>query len=214
MPAAAANLMPNVIERLHAENPDIMVDVEDMTNDAILARVRAETVDLGIVNNFLVSGHSSIKSSLILSDRIGLLCARDSELGRKENLYWSDLAHTPIIAHNLCQHIDEPAIRKAIANARIRVASALSIQSFVRAGKYVSPMPELGGIDLPNNLVFRIPKGEVYRRNVFLIWNENNKPTPATLRFGKVLRQVIEEMGMTPAKDDLQGTTTETPAST
>lgn len=203
MPAAAANLMPEVISRVHTENPDILVAVEDMTNDAILAGVRAETVDLGIVNEFIISGYSNIKSSLIMTDRIGLLCARDSELGRKETLYWSDIANTPIISHALCDLIDEPAVRKAAANSRTRVASALSIQSFVRSGKYVSPMPELGGISLPRDLVFRIPEGTEYRRNVFLVWNEHNKPTPAILRFGKVLRDVIAELGMAPNSEAL-----------
>lgn len=202
MPAAAANLLPRVIEQLHAENPNIMVNVEDMTNDAILSAVRGENVDIGIVNSFTIVGHSSIKSSLLMTDRIGLLCARDSELGRKENLYWSDLATASIVGHILCDRIDEPAVRKAVANSRTRVASALSIQSFVRNGEYVSPMPELGGISLPSDLVFRVPRGTIYRREGFLIWNENQPPSPATIRLCKILRTEVAEMGMAPTLDD------------
>lgn len=198
MPAAAANLMPTVIERLHAENPDILVEVEDTSNEGILSAVRGETADVGIVNSITIAGYSNIRSSILISDRIGLLCARNSELGRKENLYWSDLANTPIVSHNLCDRIDEPAVRKAVANSRTRVASALSIQSFVKSGEYVSPMPELGGIDLPNNLVFRIPEGEVYRRQSYLIWNENHKPSFATLKLCQIMREVLEGMGMAP----------------
>lgn len=204
MPAAAANLMPKVITLIHEANPNILVDVEDMTNDAIVSRVQDETVDVGIVNEFSVSSGSNIKSALILTDKIGLLCARDSELGRKETLYWSDLAQTPIITHRLCDQINDPSVRKAAVNSRVRVASALSIQSFVRDGKYVSPMPELGSVSLPDDLVFRVPEGTTHRRKVYLIWNERHNPSPATLRFCKILQQVIVDMGMAPKTEDGQ----------
>ncbi len=202
IPAAAANLLPSVVEKLHEENPNILVDIEDLTNEGIIADIRSETVDIGIVSELVLWGSSNVKHSLILTDRIGLLCARDSELGRKETLYWSDVAKTQMISHFLCNKIQEPAVRKAVTNSRLRVASALSIQSFVRGGDYVSPMPELGGISLPSDLVFRIPEGNVYRRNVYLIWNDNRKPTPATIRFCKILRRTIAEMGMAPKLEE------------
>ena len=202
IPAAAANLMPSIVERLREENPNILVDIDDLTNEGVVAGVRGETVDIGIVNDLMLWGSSNIKHSLILTDRIGLLCARDSELGRKENLYWSDVAKTKIISHFLCNKIQEPEVRKAVAGARLRVASALSIQSFVRGGEFVSPMPELGGVSLPADLVFRVPEGNAYWRNVYLIWNENRKPTPATIRLCKILRQRIAEMGMSPKSEE------------
>jgi len=202
IPAAAANLMPRVVKVLREENPDILVEIDDLTNDAVIAGVRAETVDIGIINDLVIWGSTNVKHSLILSDRIGLLCARDSELGRKENLYWSDVAKTQMISHFLCNKIQEPAVRKAVASARLRVASALSIRAFVRGGDYVSPMPELGGLSLPSDLVFRVPEGNEYRRSVYLIWNENRKPTPATIRLCKILRRTIAEMGMAPKSDD------------
>lgn len=202
IPAAAANLMPNVVKRLYEDNPNILVDIEDLTNEAAIAGVRAETVDIGIVNELMLWGTSSIKHSVILTDRIGLLCARDSELGRKEKLYWSDVAKTQMISHFLCEKIQEPEVRKAVASARLRVMSSLSIQAFVRGGEYVSPLPELGGISLPPDLVFRIPEGNKYWRNVYLIWNENRKPTPATVRFCKVLHRTIADMGMAPKSDE------------
>ncbi len=202
IPAAAANLMPRVVKTLREENPDILVEIDDLTNDAVIAGVRAETVDIGIVNDLVVWGSSNVKYSLILSDRIGLLCARDSELGRKETLYWSDVARTQMISHFLCNKIQEPAVRKAVASARLRVASALSIRSFVRGGEYVSPMPELGGLSLPSDLVFRVPEGNEYWRSVYLIWNENRKPTLATVRFCNILRRTIAEMGMAPNSDE------------
>ena len=202
IPAAAANLMPSVVKRLREENPNILVDIDDLTNEGVIAGVRGETVDIGIVNDLMLWGSSNIKHTLILTDRIGLLCARDSELGRKENLYWSDVAKTQMISHFLANKIQEPEVRKAVASARLRVASALSIQSFVRGGAYVSPMPELGGISLPSDLVFRVPEGNEYWRNVYLIWNENRKPTPATIRLCKILRQTIAEMGMAPKSEE------------
>jgi len=198
IPAVAANLMPSVVDKLHEENPNILVDIDDLTNDGVIAGVRGETVDVGIINDLMLWSSSNLNHTLILTDRIGLLCARDSELGRKETLYWSDVSKTQMISHSLCNNIQEPAVRKAIAGTRLRVASALSIRSFVSSGEYVSPMPELGGISLPSDLIFRFPEGNEYWRNVYLIWNDNRKPTPATIRFCNILRRTIAEMGMAP----------------
>lgn len=208
IPAVAANLMPNVVKSLRKENLNILVDIDDLTNDAVIAGVRAETVDIGIVNDLVVWGSSNVKHSTLLTDRIGLLCKRDSEIGRKENLYWSDVSKSEMIWHFLCNKINEPAVKKASANARLRVVSALSIQAFVRSGDYVSPIPELAAISLPSDLVFRVPEGNVYTRNVHLIWNENRKPTPATIQLCKILRETIAEMGMAPNKEEENAFTT------
>ena len=202
IPAVAANLMPRAVNSLHEENPNILIDVDDLTNESVIAGVRAETVDIGIVNDLLLWGSSNVKHSVILTDRIGLLCARNSELGRKENLYWSDVAQSQMVSHFLCNKIDEPAVRKAVTSTRLRVASALSIQAFVRSGNYVSPLPELGALSLPLDLIFRVPEGNDYWRSVYLIWNENRKPTPATIRFCKILRRTIADMGMAPKNDE------------
>ena len=202
IPAVAANLMPSVVDKLREENPNILVDIDDLTNDGVIAGVRAETVDVGIINDLVLWGNSNLNHTLILTDRIGLLCARDSELGRKETLYWSDISKTQMISHFLCNKIQEPAVRKAVASTRLRVASSLSIRSFVSGGEYVSPMPELGGISLPSDLIFRVPEGNEYWRNVYLIWNDNRKPTPATIRFCNILRRTIADMGMAPKSDE------------
>lgn len=202
IPAVAANLMPSVVDKLREENPNILVDIDDLTNDGVIAGVRAETVDVGIINDLVLWGNSNLNHTLILTDRIGLLCARDSELGRKETLYWSDVSKTQMISHFLCNKIQEPAVRKAVASTRLRVASSLSIRSFVSGGEYVSPMPELGGISLPSDLIFRVPEGNEYWRNVYLIWNDNRKPTPATIRFCNILRRTIADMGMAPKSDE------------
>lgn len=202
MPAAVANLLPHVIDLLHEVNPKILVDVDDMTNDAIIDKIRREEADIGIVNSFMIAGSGHIKSKVIMSDRMGVLCARDSLLGRKETLYWSDLATASIVHHALCEKIDEPAVRRATENSMTGVSSALSIQSFVRGGKYVSPMPELGGLALPSDLIFRIPEGNAYWRDVYLVWNEDQNQSPASKRFCKILVQAIADLGMSPKSEN------------
>ena len=198
MPAAVANLLPKVIGQMHEENPNILVNVEDITNAAILAKLQSKGADIGIVNNLSVTGSAHLKSAHLMSDRLGVLCARDSALGRKEKLYWSDLATAPMVHHKLCDVIDEPAVRKAVAASRIGVSSAISIQSFVRGSKYASPLPELGSLSLTSDLVFRIPDGNAYWRNVYLVWNVDINLSPATMRFCKIMKRTITEMGMPP----------------
>ena len=200
--AITANLLPSVFSEIHAESPNVTADIVDANNSAAIDLVRSEEVDFALVNDFLISGKTNLRHTLILTDRIGLLCARDSHLGRKENLYWSDLANTPIISYGLCKRIEEPAIKKALANSRMRLTNAATIQSFVRTGDYVSPMPELGGMSLPSDLIFRIPEGKEYFRDAHLIWNETTTDGPTAGLFRRILRKKIAEMGMTPKVED------------
>lgn len=196
--AIAANLLPGVFSEMHAENSNIKFDLADVTNSEAISRVRSEDADFALLNDFMIIGKSTLKSELVLSDRIGVLCARDSHLGRKENLYWSDLANEQIVAFNFCKRINEQGVKKALANARMRSASAITIQSIIRTGEYVAPMPELGGISLPTDLVFRVPEGNEYFRNAYLVWSENLVENDNSILFRTILHKKIAELGMLP----------------
>ncbi len=204
--SVASALMPDIVTQLHLDNPNILVTVSDMPTNAILSSIRAETLDVGITNEFQMNTFSNIKSVPILTDRFGVLCQRNSVLGRKEVIHWSDVATVPFIANPLCFKIDEPILRQVVAKSRMRVNSVLCQQAFIRAGVGVSIATELACPRLPEDLIFRIPEGNVYRRNANLVWNENQNHSPAVIRFCKVLRRVIDGLGMTPvglSKEDM-----------
>ncbi len=197
--SVASALMPAIVADLHLDNPNVLVTVSDMPTNAILAKIHAETLDVGITNEFQINTFSNIKSVPILADRFGILCQRNSTLGRKETIYWSDVASVPFIANPLCFKINEPVLRQAVAKSRMRVNSVLCQQAFIRAGIGVSIATELACPRLPEDLIFRIPEGNIYQRNANLVWNENHNNSPAVARFCTVLRRVIDELGMTPA---------------
>ncbi len=203
LPALSHALMPGITTRIHEANPKILVRIRDMLTNASLLAVREQTVDIGIVNQFMISGFSNIKSAPLLSDVFGILCLRDSALGRKETLYWSDVASDTLIVNDLCYSINDPAVRKAVTDSHINVESALTIKAFIRAGAGISIVPGLVGTDLEHDLVFRIPEGPEFRRTAYLVWNENNHPSPAVTRFCNLLRQTVADLGLTPTKDDI-----------
>lgn len=200
--AIAANLLPGVFSEMHGENSSIQFDLADSSNSVAINKVRSEDADFALVNDFMIIGKSNLKSELVLSDRIGVLCARDSHLGRKENLYWSDLANEQIVAFDFCKRINEQGVKKALANARMRSSSAITIQSIVRTGEYVAPMPELGGVSLPADLIFRIPEGNEYFRTAYLVWSENLVENDNTILFREILYKKIAELGMSPTVED------------
>ncbi len=204
LPAISTALMPDLTTKIHSANPKILVRIRDMLTEACLMEVRDQTVDIGIVNQFIITGFSNIKSAPLLSDVFGILCLRDSPLGRKETLYWSDISHENLIVNDLCYAIEDPAVRKAITDSHVNVESALSIKAFIRAGAGVSIVPGLVGSQLAKDLVFRVPEGPEFRRTAYLVWNENNHPSPAVIRFCNLLRETIEELGLTPTDEDIR----------
>jgi len=198
LPAVSTALMPRVVQAMHMANPKVLIHIHDMLSESALADVQSQKVDIGITNEVVIAGLPGITTAPILSDHFGILCRRDSPMGRKQKLYWSDLSLETLIVNDLSYQIDEPAVRKAIAESRLQVESSLALKAFVRSGAGVSIVPGVVGRMLAGDLMFRVPEGRIYKRNAFLVWNEAHHQSPAVLRFCKILRETVQAIGMTP----------------
>ncbi len=204
LPGVATALMPAVVQEMHAENPHVLIRLWDAQTATGVDLVRTEKADIAIVNGFTTVGAGNIRSTPILEDIFGIICRRDSPLGRKDRVHWSDIANETLIYNGLTYTIEEPHVRKASAQAFLAVGSTLTIQAFVRAGAGIAILPALVGENIAPDLVFRIPEGPQYHRTAHLVWNENRTSSPAVSRFCKILRKVVADRGIAPENTGTQ----------
>ena len=193
IPTVASTMLPDVVRQLYDDNPKLMLNLKEMLTGPVLAAISIGTSDIGIVNEFMASGFPNIESQKLFSDSYGILCARDSVIGRKETVYWSDLAGCPMIDSGICKSVDEPAVQKAVLGSRVQVRSLNSLHAFVAAGMGVTVVTALGCRNLPRDLVFRIPEGEVHRRNVYVVWDGGVELSPRA----EIFRDSLIEAGAT-----------------
>ena len=191
IPTAASTILPTVVAGLYTDNPKLMINVSEMLTGPILNAITVGTADIGVVNEFMLSGFPSIDSKLILSDTYGILCPRDSTIGRKNIVYWSDLEGTSFIDSGILRYIEEPAIKKSLQSARMQVRSVSSLHAFVRSGMGVTVVSALGCRNIPNDLVFRIPEGDPIRRKVYVVWNN----TSVLSARGQMLVELLSKAG-------------------
>ena len=191
IPTIASTLLPEAVRELYNENPKLTLHLSEMLTGPTLAAIMAGTADIGIVNEFLMSSFPSIEHQLLVSDRYGILCQRDSVIGRKDVVHWSDVAGAIIIDSGMGKNIGEPIVQKVMRESRIQARSRNSLHSFVSAGMGVAIVTALGCRKISQDLVFRIPEGEPYRRNVYMVWNSNAELRPRA----KFLRDKLMELG-------------------
>lgn len=190
VPAVAATFIPEVLKAMAEEHPGIMLEFMDMDTDAIIAVLKAKTFDVGIVSELHIHATSNFETATLAVDNFGIVCRRDSDLGRQNVVHWSDLAKVDLIDNYICHAVEEHAVREAIQNATIQAASAQVLASLVVADMGVTVVPELSCTAMPGNLIFRLPEGKVHSRTTQLIWNSDYQLTPAVQIFCDKLRDV------------------------
>lgn len=191
IPTIASTLLPDAVQKLYDENPKLMLHLSEMLTGPTLSAIMTGTADIGIVNEFIMSSFPTIEHQLLVSDKYGILCQRDSVIGRKDVVYWSDLAGTAVIDSGIGKTVGEPVVQKALRESRIQARSLHSLHAFVAAGMGVTVVTELGCRKIRRELVFRIPEGEPHRRNVYIVWNGNTELRPGV----KFLRDCLLEVG-------------------
>lgn len=191
-PSICASIIPRVIQSLQEYDPNLVVEIVDMSQDQMVSKLKSRQVDFGIASEFMLTESGPLEAVPLVSDRYGILCSKDSELAKKPVVQWADLLDYPFIDNHLCRAVDEPVVRRAISESKVHSSSAQAIGAFVKAGIGVTVAPELMCEFLTDDLVLRIPEGKPARRYVQLIQNREHVRSPAMDLFLKELKVAAE----------------------
>lgn len=133
----ASTLVPDLIAAFQHEHPAIQVRLVDAPADAVMARVFAGEVELGIGPER--SPNSDVTSTPLFDGPFMAVCPADHPLTQRRRVPWSDLAQYPIIAlqgqftERLAQDLRTAGVRFDFAPAA-EVAYMGTALSMVRAG--------------------------------------------------------------------------------
>lgn len=91
----AATLLPPVIAQFVRRYPDISVEIRDMPEEEIRPALKRNEVDLGVGT---VSGNDpEIETTLMMRDRLMLICPAAHPLAERTQVRWSELADEIVI---------------------------------------------------------------------------------------------------------------------
>lgn len=187
LPSGATYMLPDVTRSVQDKIPGVFIDISEAQSDIILQQLREGTVDIGIISEMHIIDTVNFHVEPLIADRFGIVCCADSELGQKETVHWSDLLATNFVDNYLCRAIDEPAVRKATANARLQVASPLALGMFLQTYDGASAAPELACKMLPDTLVFKVPDGKAHYRHVQIVSSKHHEQSKAVRLFIETL---------------------------
>ena len=154
----ASTLMPDLIAAYQREHPAIQVKLVDTPTDAVMARVFAGDVELGIGPER--EPNSDIKSTPLFHGPFMAVCPTDHPLAKKRRLSWADLMNYPIIAlqgqfaERLAQELREKDVKMPFT-PHAEVAYMATAFSMVKAGlglslciPYAAPLATAYGLKL------------------------------------------------------------------
>ncbi len=171
VPSVVNLALPTAIETLNRRNPTIKIELRDTDSDRIIDALLHGQADIGIV-----SGQPSlngIHQEVLFEDAFGLVCSRNHPIAqRTTSPTFDDLMSPDFIRNNLCNLIQTPKLRAPLEAAQLTVYNTLSLMAMLRAGRWITVLPQSVVGIMPDQISFRKIDGLNEKRTVSLLVRE------------------------------------------
>jgi DNA-binding transcriptional LysR family regulator len=181
VPSFAVTELPAVARAFLESHSKVRLDIHDMDSATILRELERERIDLGIVSD--AREHPDLRRISLGKDPFGLISRTDDPLMQRDRITWDDLSDTPFITNPLFERFAAPALKAAIAGARLRVHDTTTLIGMVRANLGVTVLPELVIRNAAPGLAFTRLVDPVVWRELHLVLRLRDTPSPATAAF-------------------------------
>lgn len=197
VPSVASRLLPTVLRQFRECHAGVAVDVRDMDSESVCDALHLGRIDLGLASP--VSGSEDFLAAPLTRDALGVVCSTGHPLaGRSGPLGWRDLNGFEFIANGACRHIDDPQMRRLLADASLMVRNTTSLLALVAADAGITVLPRMAVDEQDPNLRFRLLEGPVRFRELVLLRRAGVTPTPAVEAFEAVLTAVAGSLDADP----------------
>jgi len=171
IPSVAGVVFPSAIEALTRRNPGLKVELRDTDTQSVIDALLRGQADIGIVSGeHTLNG---IRQVPLFSDPFGLICSPDHPLAKQtQDPTIKDVSSAPFIRNNLCDMIDTPEFQEATAGSNVTIHNTMSLIAMVRAGDWVTVLPQTVRQFTTSDLVFRRIVDLPDRRQVVLLLRE------------------------------------------
>jgi DNA-binding transcriptional LysR family regulator len=179
--------------------PGITIRILEDLGDEVTRRVVAGEADFGIGS--FVRPSREVDSSLLLRDRIGILCVRGHALAGKRILRANDLTQHPLailgqgtVLQTLL--VRNPDVNAVLPRPNYEASSVSALVSLVEQGAAIALLPSLAAYPvLGRKLVFRPIHEPAMFRDLFFIAPRRRSLTPAAQQVASAIVERFEAVG-------------------
>ncbi len=198
LPFSTARLLPQAVDRVLREHPDVSVTIVDGTWDALVHRLRQAELDL-IVGALRPSGPGAdLQQQPLFVDSLAVVARAGHPLARRARLRWADLkgaAWVMPMPNTPAQAAFEQALAAAglpLPPSPLRVNSALMMQALVAQGDRLAMMaPSQLRAEIGAGLLVALPLPVRHApRHIGLVRRAGDLPTPAVQALLDALAEV------------------------
>ena len=187
------------VAQLAKHRPGIAVRLVEDVGEGVARHVIDGAADFGIAT--FVRPSDVIETSLLLKDRIGVLCTRQHPLARKQGqIAWADLARHPFatlsqgtaLRGTLDKH---PDIGAALPQPTYEATSISALVALVEQGAGIALLPSLAASpSTGRRLVFRPIQAPAMFRELFFVVQRRRSQTPAARELLMAILNRLEAM--------------------
>lgn len=194
LPSIAAGSLPPILVDFVAENPDMRVEILDVTAAEAARAVEAGAADLAIASP---AATPSLRSEVLVRDRFVAVLPERHRLATRRMLTWAALADEPFIAMSVGSSVREHTDR-AMSEAGVTPTNVVEARNIataggiIAAGLGVSAFPELVLPLLSSTAIAtRALRGPVVHREIAVITAADRALSPPAQRFVTSLRHQL-----------------------
>lgn len=173
IPSAASLALPAAIADLMQAYPFLKVDLRDMESDMVAEAMLHGQADLGLTSR--TQPLPGTRREVLFKDSFGLLCGNQHPLAQQDQPSFDDVFAANFILNNLCDHIQQDAVKAALQGANLTVHNTHSLIAMLRTNKWVTILPESVARSLPSELIFKPIFGLQEYRTVSLLISERTR---------------------------------------
>ncbi len=183
VPSAAFYFLPQVIQRYHAEFPNIRVKIFDASANEVLSAVARGEADFGL--NFIGSAETDLDFKVIQEEPFVLACRRDHRLAQRRSVTWSELRGHDFmtVAKSSGNRLLLDLALAGVAQRPVCIYEAqhvLTLLGLVEAGLGVAAVPRLAMPPGEHPILVSVPlKEPVITRRMGLIQRRGRSLSPA-----------------------------------
>lgn len=197
VPSVATRLLPAVLRRFREQHTGVDVDVRDMDSESVCDALHLGRIDLGLASP--VARSEGFLTSPLTRDALGVVCSAGHPLTRHSGpLSWCDLTGFEFIANGACRHIDDPWMRRLLADAALMVRNTTSLLALVAADAGITVLPRMAVDERDPGVRFRLLECPVRFRELVVLRRAGVTPTPALEAFEAVLITVAADLDADP----------------
>lgn len=193
VPSVAALLLPKLLRSFLLSSDGAEIDLVDTDSASVRDAIASGRADIGIAS--AGEGMEGLKSEVLFSDRLYVICRRDSQLASQPKMIeYNMIASEALIMNETLIQLDHPEFLEIASRSHLKVRNILSLLAMVSAGAGITILPGLAKVSLDENLIALPLADKNCARQVCLLISSQRTVSPLVEQMADHLRKNLPHM--------------------